>query len=310
MHPHTSRPPAANLHLASLLFCAVGLALLGGCSTQTTSSPATPAPLGENRSAQAHTGPRLYVLDCGSLRFADVASFGLTNEETPVRDLAVPCYLIDHPKGRLLWDAGLPSGLAGTTTFVPLREGIEAIYPRSLSAQLMELGLAPADIDKIALSHMHFDHVGSANLFAGSQLLIQRDEYVAAFEHPDQFDGVFDPSQYDKLADARRRVLNGDHDVFGDDTVRIVAAAGHTPGHQVLLVRLANQGPVVLSGDLYHFQFNRTHRRVPTFNFDAQLSQQSMTSIEALLKQEQATLWLQHDKQLFDALRHAPAYYD
>lgn len=302
-----SRPPL--FVSAQLSFLALVI-VFAACSSQPNPTVAAAPPLGENRTAQAHTSPRLYVLDCGTLRFADVAMFGLTNEETAVRELAVPCYLIDHPKGLLLWDTGLPSALAGTQTFTEVSEGVAALYPKSLSAQLGELGWATSDIDKIAFSHLHFDHAGSANLFTQSQLLIQRDEYVAAFEEADQFVGIFDPAQYGKLADARRRVLTGDHDVFGDDSVHIIAAPGHTPGHQVLLVRLAGQGSILLSGDLYHFQFNREQRRVPAFNFDAELSQKSMSKVEALLEQEQATFWLQHDKRLFDSLRHSPAYYD
>jgi len=309
----TSSRPNANAFRAFALFWAISTAVLAGCtglSSNSSRSAAKPPPLGENRSSQAHNGPRLYVLDCGSITFADVALFGLTNEETSVRELAVPCYLIDHPEGRLLWDTGLPASLAGSSEPQTIREGVSATYPRSLASQLDELGLKPADIDKIALSHMHFDHVGSANLFAQSQLLIQRDEYVAAFEQADQFKGVFDPALYEKLVDARRRVLNGDYDVFGDGSVRIIAAPGHTPGHQVLFVELENEGPTVLSGDLYHFQFNRTHQRVPSFNFDAELTRGAMVKVEALLEKEQAKLWLQHNKALFDSLRHSPAYYD
>ena len=295
--------------ITGLVFCN----LLVGCAeiASSTTFPAdTLPPLGENRSAQAHLGPRLYVLDCGTLRFADVAVFGLTNDETSVRELAVPCYLIDHPAGRLLWDTGLPTQLGGNPEPQTLAAGMTATYPRSLRRQLSELSLATGDIDKLALSHMHFDHAGGANLFAASELLIQRAEYVAAFEQADQFEGIFDPVLYGELANSRHQLLDGDHDVFGDGSVRIVSAPGHTPGHQVLHLRLANTGSIVLSGDLYHFQFSRQHQRIPTFNFDPEQTRHSMAWVEALVEREQAQFWLQHDKRLFDAQRHSPAYYD
>lgn len=297
-----------------VIACAVGAlgvlsAALAGCALDGTGRNPASVPLGDNRADDAHTGPRLYIYDCGALQFTDVAAFGLTNDETDVRAMAVPCYVVDHPNGRLLWDAGMPIALAGTVDPIPLQPGATQSYARSLIDQLADQGLTVDDIDKVAFSHMHFDHTGAANLFTGAQLLIQQPEYVAAFEQAEQFE-VFEPSLYDALGDSRRRVLNGDHDVFGDGTVQIISAPGHTPGHQVLLVRLANTGPIVLSGDLYHFRFSRTHRRTPVFNFDVQQSKASMTKVEGLLATEQATLWIQHDKVLFDQLRHAPAYYD
>ena len=287
----------------TLLMLVIGLI---GCAS---SSPATP--LGSNSQSDAHTGPRLYVLNCGSFLIDDVAAFGLSNEETSVRELIVPCYLIDHPEGKLLWDAGLPAALAGNPEpiAVPGLAG-KVIYARSLKDQLADLGLEPGDVDKVAFSHMHFDHTGSANLFSGSQLLIQQTEFDAAFENAADFEGVFVPDLYSELANARRRVLNGDHDVFGDGSVQIISAPGHTPGHQVLYLELANTGPLILSGDLYHFRFSRENRRTPVFNYNAASTLKAMDKVEALVESANAQFWIQHDKVLFDSLRHSPAYYD
>ena len=268
-------------------------------------------PAGNNSDTTARTSPRLYVMDCGSIQFDSVAMFGLTDVETTVRELVVPCYLIDHPNGKLLWDAGLPAAMAGNSTPIPMPGGGGTVtYARSLLDQLNELELNPTDIDKVAFSHMHFDHTGSANLFTASQLLIQQAEFTAAFEEAEKFEGVFEPTLYADMIKARRRILNGDHDVFGDGSVKIVSAPGHTPGHQVLSLTLANTGPLILSGDLYHFRFSRKNRRTPVFNFDAQATLTSMDRVEALIAKKGAQLWIQHDKALYDTLRLAPAYYD
>jgi len=266
--------------------------LLIGCAETATKD----VPLGVNSQAAAHNSPRLYVLDCGSITFDSVAAFGLTDAETNVRELVVPCYLIDHPAGKE------PVPMPGGGGFVT--------YKRSLLDQLGDLGLTPQDIDKIAFSHMHFDHTGSANLFSASQLLIQQTEYTAAFEEAHKFKGVFVPELYSELAQARRRILNGDHDVFGDGSVQIISAPGHTPGHQVLLLQLDAQGPLVLSGDLYHFRFSRVNRRTPVFNHSAETTLASMERVEALIAKESAEFWIQHDKALYDTLRLSPAYYD
>ena len=212
--------------------------------------------LSSNALANAPGGPKLYIFDCGYLSFDDVSAFGLTNEETNVREMFVPCYLVEHERGRLLFDAGLPLNIVGAGT-VPLDMGGAMRYDRSLIDQLAELSLAPEDIDYIALSHHHFDHAGAANAFSASTMLVQRSEYIAAFLQAEN-NPVFEASLYDGLRKSRRVILNGDYDVFGDRSVTLVSAPGHTPGHQVLKVELENFGPLVIIGDLYHFRFSRT----------------------------------------------------
>ncbi len=103
-------------------------------------------------------------------------------------------------------------------------------------------------------------------------------------------------------------LLDGKHDVFGDGSVIIMPAPGHTPGHQVLFVDLLEAGPIMLSGDLYHFTENRLHRRVPVFNFDAEMTLQSMETIEAFLTATGATLWIQHDLEQNASIPHSPTY--
>ena len=265
------------------------LAALVGCST---------------RSA----GPKLTVFDCGRIELDDVALFGLRNDETAVRELFVPCYLVEHAGGRLLWDAGLPLSAVGRGE-IELQPGARMRYARSLVDQLAEIGLAPGDVDRVAFSHMHFDHVGAANEFAHATLLIQGPEHEAAFVRAEP-DGVFDPSLYAALADAPRELLAGDHDVFGDGRVKILSAPGHTPGHQVLWVDLDEQGPVLLAGDLYHFRASRALRRVPDFNADREQTLASMERVEAIVQETGAALWIEHDLALADTLRLAPASYE
>lgn len=258
-------------------------------------------------SIAAEANVRLYVFDCGLIGTEDISAFNLSNDETPVRELFVPCYVIEHPEGRMLWDAGLPLAMAGQGT-IEGEDGVYHRYDRSLIDQLNDMGLTPGDLDLVAFSHMHYDHVGAANAFTRSRLLIQEPEYQAAFETPDN--PYFQADLYMDLQDNEREILDGDHDVFGDGSVIIVSAPGHTPGHQVLLVRLASTGTVVLSGDLYHFQMSRKLRRAPTFNSDADETFRSMDKVEALLKDENATLWIEHEKALADTQKMAPAYYD
>jgi glyoxylase-like metal-dependent hydrolase (beta-lactamase superfamily II) len=252
--------------------------------------------------------PRLYVFDCGLIRHDDITNYGLKNTDTDVRELFVPCYLIENGKQRLLWDGGLPLAYVGRTNFEVL-EGAYVTYEVSLIDQLAAMGLSPDDIDYIAFSHFHLDHVGAGNAFVNSHLLIQKTEHEAAFEHAEDNE-IFDPTLYDKLADAETTLLNGDHDVFGDGSVVIISAPGHTPGHQVLYLELANTGRIVLSGDLYHFEKSRELGAVPEFNTDPEQTRQSFVRVDHLLNETGATLWIEHSKALADSLKKAPAFYD
>ncbi|MCX2981072.1 N-acyl homoserine lactonase family protein [Halieaceae bacterium IMCC14734] len=256
----------------------------------------------------ASAGPQLTVFDCGKLNFESITAFGLGDDATEVRELFVPCYLIQHEKGLLLWDFGLPLEIAGAGK-IDLQPGSWMQYDRSLLQQLKKLALTPDDISFIAPSHMHFDHVGAISAFPKATLLIANKEYTAAFENAES-NTFYDLSLYASVADNPRVLLDDDYDVFGDGTVMIIPAPGHTPGHQVLLVRLANTGTVLLSGDLYHFEASVEKHAIPEFNTDPAQTRASMDKIETLLKTETATLWIEHNMALANSLELAPASYD
>jgi len=103
---------------------------------------------------------------------------------------------------------------------------------------------------------------------------------------------------------------NEDYDVFGDGTVTVMSTPGHTPGHQVVAVELANAGTVLLGGDLYHYPEERTTGRVPTFEFDANQSRASRVRVESFLEERDAALWIEHDIATHAALPKSPEYVD
>jgi glyoxylase-like metal-dependent hydrolase (beta-lactamase superfamily II) len=105
-------------------------------------------------------------------------------------------------------------------------------------------------------------------------------------------------------------VKSTDHDVFGDGTVVIKYAPGHTPGHQMLFLRLAKTGPLLLAGDLYHYPEERTLDRVPTFDTDRNQTRETRKKTEEFLKATGAQMWIQHDMGLYEKLKHAPQYID
>lgn len=281
------------MHLTRILLAAA--VLLAACSG------------GDVPDADQSATLKLYEFDCGRLSFDSVEAFSISNDETDVRELIVPCYLIEHQNGRLLWNGGLPSAVAETEGWQG--EAIRMRLDRTLTEQLADMGLDLGSFDFMAFSHMHFDHVGVANEITGATLLIQKAEYDAAFAEPVSIP-AFDPTFYENLRNAERVMLDGDYDVFGDGKVRIISAPGHTPGHQALFVDLANTGPVVLSGDLYHFAFSRANRRVPEFNVDPGQTLAAMDRVEALVAETGAQLWIEHELARFEKLKKAPSYHD
>ncbi|MBK6739221.1 MAG: N-acyl homoserine lactonase family protein [Haliea sp.] len=257
-------------------------------------------------SFHAVAGPQLYVFDCGTARLENLDMFNIKPEESDVRELFIPCYLIRHDNGILLWDGGLPKEVVGTKPDENA-PGPTMRYDRWIIDQLADMDLAPADITYAAYSHLHFDHAGAANDLVANTVLMQQAEWDKAFDEGHEF---VDPRLFAGLKTAKLQLIEGDFDVFGDGSVRLIYTPGHTPGHQSLLVMLENTGPVVLSGDLYHTRANRTLRRVPTFNYNAEQTLASMDKIDKLLADTGATLWIGHDKELADTLKKAPAYYD
>jgi glyoxylase-like metal-dependent hydrolase (beta-lactamase superfamily II) len=321
--PRFRKPPRHQVFALAVLFATLlaGCTNLSGVNVGTGVSLPGGVRVGANKQLGQGSEPtrtssaeptqsslKLYVFNCGILRFKDVTAFGLSNQDTDVRQMFVPCYVIEHPKGRLLWDAGLPPALVGKGE-QPLSDGNTQEYRESLVKQLTRIKLRPRDIDLVAFSHMHFDHVGSANAFTDAQLLIQETEYDAAFKNYED-NPYFEYALYNQLAPSTKILLTGDHDVFGDGKVKIISAPGHTPGHQVLYLNLKNMGPLVLSGDLYHFEASRRLRAVPEFNTDKAQTLESMAKVEELIEKTRATLWIEHNMALAEGLDLAPAFYD
>jgi N-acyl homoserine lactone hydrolase len=245
---------------------------------------------------------RLYVLDCGQNTGKDQARWSPgVNVGKPI-EFSDNCYLIRHAKGLLLWDTGVPDAVAAMPDGMVAGNGA-ILYrrPKTLVAQLAEIGLQPGDITYVAISHTHGDHVGNVALFPSSTILVQGAEYDWAMTQPTR--PAFAATQkFEKLA--------GDHDVFGDGSVVVLSTPGHTPGHESLLVVLPRTGALVLSGDAAHFRENWEQRRVPSMNVSREQTLASLDRIAAVLAERKAQLWINHDKEQSAGLRHAPAYYE
>ncbi|HEY0438328.1 MAG TPA: N-acyl homoserine lactonase family protein, partial [Phenylobacterium sp.] len=259
--------------------------------------------------APAKAGPKglkLYAMDCGTFAVPDGDMFADDGAYKGVsRTLIVPCYLIRHPKGDLVWDTGVPQDIADQ----PGGKGPGGLtVSHKLTDQLAQLGLKPADIRFLSVSHSHFDHIGNAGLFAASTWIVDPRERDYAFRPQARADkAAF--ARYAALEGAKSVLVEGDkpYDVFGDGSVTIVRTPGHTPGHTVLLVRLPKAGPVILSGDMWHMAESRAARRVPRFNFDRAQTLASMDTVEKLAADTHARVVREHVMEDFTALPKFPA---
>ncbi len=251
---------------------------------------------------------RLYVFDDGMIHGINPEMFHFKKEEVAVADMVVASYLIVHPKGTLMWDSGaIPDGdIKGDGSATT-----QGLYSASktLKGQLAAIGYAPKDITYFALSHYHGDHTANANDFAGATWLVQQPERDAMFG--EKAPPITQQAHYNALKDAKTKILKGqDYDVFGDGTVVIKAAYGHTPGHQVLYVKLKRTGPVLLAGDLYHYQEERGTDKTPTFEFNREESLVSRAAMEAFIKKTGAQMWIEHDVANFNKLKKSPDFYE
>jgi N-acyl homoserine lactone hydrolase len=251
---------------------------------------------------------RVYLFDCGMIKGLKATDYALKKDDVKNTDMVVPCYLIVHPKGTLMWDVGVipDSEFKGSAPVSRSEDSTTISSPRPLLPQLAALGYRAQDITYIAFSHYHSDHIANANAFAGSTWLVHAAERNAMFAQKPE-----EQAAYNQLKNSKTIILPvTDYDVFGDGSVIIKYAPGHTPGHQVLALKLPKTGPVLIAGDLWHYAQERGAAEAPSDEADKQQTMKSRAAMEAYLKQSGAQLWIEHNPETFNRLKKAPDYID
>lgn len=266
-----------------LLFLAISLA---NCKT-------------EKKEAAKKAEVKLYALVGGSILVKKLEVFSQDTTYTgQSKQFTDAYYVISHPKGNLMWDAGLPEQLVVSEPFDEPSGTFALQRPDSLKNQLATIGFKVEDFTHFAMSHSHFDHTGHANYMKDAIWLVQESEYHAYVGDSAK---VKNPA-LKELTNVQK--LNGDHDVFGDGTVIIKSMPGHTIGHQVLYIEVTGlEKPILLTGDLYHFEENRASKGVPSFNYDVQQTLESMDTFEAFAKEKNAEVIIQHSPFDFEKLQ-------
>jgi glyoxylase-like metal-dependent hydrolase (beta-lactamase superfamily II) len=212
-----------------------------------------------------------------------------------------------------MWDLGvIPDAIveaAAQGARSDVNPTVAAVATRTLKSQLAQVGYKPADITYFAISHAHIDHTANMNQFAASTWLARPAERAFMWQENNP---RVNPSFYTELKNSKSVSLDQDeYDVFRDGQVILKAAPGHTPAHQVLILKLSATGRVMLSGDLYHYPQERTlHRPPPENEFNVQQSAASRVLIEEYLQKTKTALWIEHDFVANAKLKKSPAFYE
>jgi N-acyl homoserine lactone hydrolase len=277
-------------------------------------TPAATAQSALPDATRAGFADKLYRLDCGHSLANDESVWTPGENVGRSIEFSSTCWLIQRGSEWLLWDTGVPqSTLNDPKGWSTLPKLIVYHLDKTLTDQLGAIGLKLSDINYVAISHTHGDHIGNVSLLPNSTVLMQRAEYKWISSPDGENDNV---NQLKALArnllgaPKNLKLLDGDTDVFGDGSVTLVATPGHTPGHQSLMVHLRNSGFIILSGDVVHLKQNFEKNTVPSLNTDKAASIASMDRVRGMIATYNAKLFINHDKAQSDTLKLLPAFYD
>lgn len=248
---------------------------------------------------------QLWRLDCGSIWASNLDEYSDTRAYVGrSKRFVASCYLIRHGETYMLWDSGLPK----TDLNKPFAEGGADAESLDISIvdQLARVGVKPAQVSLVGISHYHFDHIGQAADFPQAKLLMGKADVEVLRENSKRAKPLAHWIGGDGVLDA----VTGDRDVFGDGSVVMLDLPGHTPGHHGLLVQLAHRGAVLLSGDVAHFRENLESSGVPSFNTDRARSLASLDRYAKLARNLKATVVIQHEAKDVAKLPVLPAAAD
>ncbi|MBI5507079.1 MAG: N-acyl homoserine lactonase family protein, partial [Deltaproteobacteria bacterium] len=219
----------------------------------------------------------------------------------------VPAFLIEHPRGRVLFDSGLHPDAAvdPVARLGRLSRFFEVDYGagQDVASRLEAIDVARERVDFLVLSHLHFDHAGGCGLIPDARVVVQRREWEAGGDDDLAASNGFDPRDYRHGHDLL--LADGEHDLFGDGRVVCVPTFGHTPGHQSLRVRPETGGEVVMCADACYLRRNLDEMRLPGVVFDRDAMMASLGALGALRTGGAAMIY-GHDPQEWKAVRQAP----
>ena len=258
---------------------------------------------------------KLYFFEAGTLKsFKHFFTLGQGVGEP--FEVPVPFLLIDHPKGKILFDTG--------NAFETIQNkeehwgGILAAYDPVMTEEqwcvnaIKKVGCAPEDISYDMLSLLHLDHAGCVGHFPNAKYIVQRDELHFAYVPDKYMKGAYIRKDFDK--DVDWVILEGykddRYDLFGDGAIQIYMTPGHSPGHQSILVNLPNTGPLFFAADSCYTEENIANDVLPGLMWSAGETVKSVQRMKNLQDMYGATIVTGHDPEGWKQYKQAPEYYD
>jgi glyoxylase-like metal-dependent hydrolase (beta-lactamase superfamily II) len=272
-------------------------------------------------SADPPQGMRLYVFSSGELT---LDKSGLQTGATGKITIPVAFFLIKHPKGNVLFDTGNNDKIITDPTYWgPLAAALNPGRSPdvAIDAQLDKIGVKPSDINYVILGHMHLDHAGNVGKFPTATVVYQRDEIVNAFWPKPGYGCCYITGDFAMLRNdvgqtqvnrVKVMELNGDLDLFGDGSIYINRQVSHTPGSEMVVVRLPKTGPVVLTSDACYLMENLQKDILPSvaLAYDPAGMLDGYAWVKHLMSAEGADVIFAHDAETFKKHKQAPEYYE
>jgi glyoxylase-like metal-dependent hydrolase (beta-lactamase superfamily II) len=272
--------------------------------------------------AASPEGMKLYVFTSENL---NIDKSALQQGAAPGKiRIPVAFFLIKHPKGNVMFDTGNNDKIITDPTYWGPNAAMLDPHldpDQGTVAQLEKLGVKAGDINYVITGHFHLDHAGNISKFPNATLVYQRDEVINAFWPKAGYAGPYIPGDFSGLRSAagdplpsKQKVieLNGDIDLFGDGSLEVHRSVGHTPGSEMLIVRLPKTGTVVLTSDACYLMENMEKSILPSVGlaWDPAGIQNGYSFLRRMRDVEGADLIFAHDPDVFKAHKHAPEYYE
>jgi N-acyl homoserine lactone hydrolase len=215
-----------------------------------------------------------------------------------VLDIPIPSFLVEHPKGLVLFDTGCnpqvvvdPEGYWGRAT--KFLKNIRFTREQVVDEQVKLHGYKPSDVKYVVASHLHLDHSGGLALFPQAQFLIMKGELPYAYWPDRKARNGFILNDLLPTRGFDWKELTGDTDIFGDGSLTVLKTTGHTPGECSLLVRLKNES-IVLTGDTIHVRPQLDSLAAMDSDYDQADASASIKRLKDMKERGEARLWISH----------------
>jgi N-acyl homoserine lactone hydrolase len=245
------------------------------------------------------SGVELYLFDSGTL--------GLAGVEVPV-----PFFLIRHPRGRVVVDGGNPLAVArdADSHWGALADvfQVRMSEEQHCAAQLRRLRVPPDSVPHIVQTHLHIDHTGALGHFPGATVVVHTRELEAARAADSPMSSGYVREDFDR-PEIQWHLTEGELDLFGDETIRLIETPGHSAGHMSLLLHLTDTGPVLLTADAADNRAQWEGREHPRALSSREDAARSLELLRQLASQTDPLIIFGHDPQNWSQLKHAPQNY-